>query len=110
MRLRELIKLVFEDYNEDGSFTDERGNRHETITSLWLKQTGGKVQLPSKKEQRAMDLGIARRREAEQRYHNPYKTRKKTFCVAAKAVKVLCRRDSLRFAAKPHSSRVISTR
>lgn len=75
MRLYELINALPEDYNEDGSFTDEQGNRHETLTSLYLKRTNEKVFIPSKKEQKTMDRKIAQRRAAERRYHNPYRQR-----------------------------------
>jgi hypothetical protein len=70
MRLRQLFKLI-EDYNSEGTFTDEKGVVHPTLTSMYY---GGdaNMQMPTPAERRKADLAIAKRRKAEKDYHNPY--------------------------------------
>jgi len=70
MRLRQFFKLI-EVYNSNGTFTDEEGVVHPTLTSMYY---GGdaNMQVPTPAERRKADFAIAKRRKAEKDYHNPY--------------------------------------
>jgi len=70
MRLRQLLKII-EDYNPDGTFTDENGVVHPTLTSMFYGGNAN-MQMPTPAERRKTDLAVGKRRKAEKDYHNPY--------------------------------------